>query len=54
VVAVADADSDLAAHAAAGAVSLLVGQVGRVVCAIDVSGLGDDAAAVAGESVETP
>jgi hypothetical protein len=52
VVAVADADPDLAAHAAALAVPLLVVEMGAVVGAVDVSRLGDNATAVGREAME--
>jgi hypothetical protein len=52
VVAVADAESDLSAHAAAGAVSLLIRQMRRIVGAVDVSCLGHDAAALARQAME--
>jgi hypothetical protein len=52
LVAVADPDSDLAAHAAARAVALVVREVRRVVRAVDVAGLRDDAAALAREAMK--
>jgi hypothetical protein len=52
MVAVADANSDLPAHAAAGAVTLLVREVRRVVGAVDIPSLGDDPAAIGGEAME--
>jgi hypothetical protein len=52
MVAEPDPDSDLPAHTAARAVALVVREVRRVVCAVDVARLRHDAAAVARQSVE--
>jgi hypothetical protein len=54
MVAVADSDSELAAHAAASTVTPVIRQVRRVVGLINVPRLGDDAPPVARQPVEAP